>query len=124
MPPLAVGVFIIGAAHLSFRRAWDGLKQEKKINVDFLDALAVLLHSLEGFLLGPAMMITMIEGGEAVRDATQRIAHSSNTDLVSSLQSDVRLLTDDGEVIVSSFDLKSGDRVVFPGGQDSYRWCD
>ena len=36
---------------------------------------------------------------------TQRIAHSSNTDLVSSLQSDVRLITDEGEVIVSSFDL-------------------
>ena len=77
LPPLAVGVFIIGAAHLSFKRAWEGLKKERKINVDFLDALAVLLHSLEGFLLGPAMMITMIE--EAVRDATQRIAHSSNT---------------------------------------------
>ena len=90
LPPLAIGLFIIGSAHLSFKRAWDGLKKERKINVDFLDALAVLLHSLEGFLLGPAMMITMIEGGEAVRDATQRIAHSSNTDLVSSLQSDVR----------------------------------
>lgn len=116
LPPLAVGVFIIGAAHLSFRRAWEGLSKERKINVDFLDALAVLLHSLEGFLLGPAMMITMIEGGEAVRDATQRIAHSSNTDLVSSLQSDVRLLTEDGEKIVSSFDLTSGDRVSFLPG--------
>ena len=116
LPPLAIGVFIIGSAHLSFRRAWSGLKHEKKINVDFLDALAVLLHSLEGFLLGPAMMITMIEGGEAVRDATQRIAHSSNTDLVSSLQSDVRLITDEGEVIVSSFDLSPGDRVSFLPG--------
>ena len=87
LPPLAIAAFIIGSAHLSFRRAWSGLKHERKINVDFLDALAVLLHSLEGFLLGPAMMITMIEGGEAVRDATQRIANSSNTDLVSSLQS-------------------------------------
>ena len=116
LPPLAIGLFIIGSAHLSFRRAWDGLKKERKINVDFLDALAVLLHSLEGFLLGPAMMITMIEGGEAVRDATQRIAHSSNTDLVSSLQSDVRLLTEDGEVIVSSFDLNPGDRVSFLPG--------
>ena len=116
LPPLAVGVFIIGAAHLSFKRAWEGLKKERKINVDFLDALAVLLHSLEGFLLGPAMMITMIEGGEAVRDATQRIANSSNTDLVSSLQSDVRLLTDDGEKIVSSFDLNPGDRVSFLPG--------
>ena len=116
LPPLAIGAFIIGSAHLSFRRAWSGLKNERKINVDFLDALAVLLHSLEGFLLGPAMMITMIEGGEAVRDATQRIANSSNTDLVSSLQSDVRLITDDGEVIVSSFDLSPGDRVSFLPG--------
>ena len=116
LPPLAIGAFIIGSAHLSFRRAWSGLKNERKINVDFLDALAVLLHSLEGFLLGPAMMITMIEGGEAVRDATQRIANSSNTDLVSSLQSDVRLITDNGEVIVSSFDLSPGDRVSFLPG--------
>ena len=53
LPPLAVGGFIIVSAHLSFKRAWDGLKKEKKINVDFLDALAVLLHSLEGFLSGP-----------------------------------------------------------------------
>ena len=116
LPPLAIGAFIIGSAHLSFRRAWSGLKNERKINVDFLDALAVRLHSLGGFLLGPAMMITMIEGGEAVRDATQRIANSSNTDLVSSLQSDVRLITDDGEVIVSSFDLSPGDRVSFLPG--------
>ena len=116
LPPLAIAAFIIGSAHLSFRRAWSGLKHERKINVDFLDALAVLLHSLEGFLLGPAMMITMIEGGEAVRDATQRIANSSNTDLVSSLQSDVRLITDDGEVVVSSFDLSPGDRVSFLPG--------
>ena len=71
LPPLAIGFFIIGSAHLSFRRAWDGLKKDRMINVDFLDSLAVLLHSLEGFLLGPAMMITMVEGGEAVRDATQ-----------------------------------------------------
>ena len=116
LPPLVIGFFIIGSAHLSFRRAWDGLKQDRKINVDFLDSLAVLLHSLEGFLLGPAMMITMVEGGEAVRDATQRIAHSSNTDLVSSLQSDVRLITDQGEVIVSSFELSAGDRIAFLPG--------
>ena len=44
-----VGAFIIVSAHLSFKRAWDGLKKERKINVDFLDGLAVLLHSLEGF---------------------------------------------------------------------------
>jgi heavy metal translocating P-type ATPase len=118
LPPMAIAGFILISAHLTFRRAWQGLKQDRKINVDFLDALAVTLHSLEGFLLGPAMMITMIEGGEAVRDATQRIAHSANTDLLASLQTDVRLLVDGAEVIVPSTSLRSGDRIVlFPGDQ-------
>ena len=118
LPPLAVAGFILVSAHLSFKRAWQGLKEERKINVDFLDALAVTLHSLEGFLVGPAMMITMIEGGEAVRDATQRIAHSANTDLLASLQTDVRLLVDGTEVIVPSTSLQAGDRIVlFPGDQ-------
>ena len=118
LPPMAVAGFILVSAHLSFKRAWQGLKDERKINVDFLDALAVSLHSLEGFLVGPAMMITMIEGGEAVRDATQRIAHSANTDLLASLQTDVRLLVDGTEVIVSSTSLQAGDRIaLFPGDQ-------
>jgi heavy metal translocating P-type ATPase len=118
LPPLAVAGFILVSAHLSFRRAWQGLKEERKINVDFLDALAVTLHSLEGFLVGPAMMITMIEGGEAVRDATQRIAHSANTDLLASLHTDVRLLVDGTEVIVPSTSLQAGDRIaLFPGDQ-------
>lgn len=117
LPPLAVAGFILVSAHLSFKRAWAGLKQERKINVDFLDALAVTLHSLEGFLVGPALMISMIEGGEAVRDATQRIAHSANTDLLASLQADVRRLKADGsEEIVPSTALVNGDRVLFfPG---------
>ena len=118
LPPIAVAGFILVSAHLSFKRAWQGLKEERKINVDFLDALAVTLHSLEGFLVGPAMMITMIEGGEAVRDATQRIAHSANTDLLASLQTDVRLLVDGAEVIVPSTSLQAGDRIaLFPGDQ-------
>ena len=118
LPPLAVAGFILVAAQLSFWRAWQGLHEERKINVDFLDSLAVVLHSLDGFLVGPAMMITMIEGGEAVRDATQRIAHSANTDLLASLQTDVRLLRDGAELIVPSSSLQAGDRIqLFAGDQ-------
>jgi len=118
LPPLAVAGFILVAAQLSFRRAWQGLREDRKINVDFLDSLAVVLHSLDGFLVGPAMMITMIEGGEAVRDATQRIAHSVNTDLLASLQTDVRLLRDGEELIVPSTSLVAGDLIqLFAGDQ-------
>ena len=118
LPPLAVAGFILVSAHLSFNRAWSGLRDERKINVDFLDALAVTLHSLEGFLVGPALMISMIEGGEAVRDATQRLAHATNTDLLASLQADVRRLRSDGcEEVVRSADLVAGDRVLFFPGE-------
>ena len=119
MPPLAVAGFILVSSHLTFKRALQGLQDERKVNVDFLDALAVTLHSLEGFLVGPALMITMIEGGEAVRDATQRIAHSANTDLLASLQTDVQLLLPDGsKVVMPSTSLQPGDRIVlFPGDQ-------
>jgi len=118
LPPWGVAAFILVAAHLSFKRAWQGLREERKINVDFLDALAVALHSLEGFLVGPALMISMIEGGEAVRDATQRIAHSANTDLLASLQADVRVIIDGKEVIRPSTSLVPGDRIrLFPGDQ-------
>jgi heavy metal translocating P-type ATPase len=115
---MAVGLFILVAAHLSFKRAFQGLKEERKVNVDFLDALAVTLHSLEGFLVGPAMMITMIEGGEAVRDATQRTALSANTDLLASLQTDVNLICDGGEKIIPASQLIQGDRIaLYPGDQ-------
>lgn len=117
LPPLAVAAFILVAARLSFKRAWDGLRQERRINVDALDALAVTIHSLEGFLTGPALMISMIEGGEAVRDATQRIAHSASTDLLASLQADVRRLDDSGqEEVVPSTEVVVGDRLIFYPG--------
>ncbi|MFN9622636.1 MAG: heavy metal translocating P-type ATPase [Cyanobacteriota bacterium] len=118
LPSMAVAAFILVAARLTFQRAWQGLSVERTINVDALDALAVTLHSLEGFLVGPAMMITMIEGGEAVRDATQRIAHSSSDDRLASLRTNVRLLINGAEVIVPSLSLKPGDRIaLFPGDQ-------
>lgn len=117
LPPLAVAAFILVAARLSFKRAWEGWRDERRINVDALDALAVLIHSLEGFLVGPALMISMIEGGEAVRDATQRIAHSASTDLLSSLQADVRRLSDSGhEEIIPSSEVQPGDRLMFYPG--------
>jgi Cu2+-exporting ATPase len=118
LPPLAVAAFILLAARLTFQRAWQGLAVDRSINVDALDALAVTLHSLEGFLVGPALMISMIEGGEAVRDATQRIARSASDDLLASLHTDARLLVDGAEVIVPSLSLKTGDRIaLFPGDQ-------
>lgn len=117
LPPLGVAIFILIAARLSFRRAWEGLRDERRINVDALDALAVGIHSLEGFLIGPALMISMIEGGEAVRDATQRIAHSASSDLLAGLEADVRRVDDAGnETIVPSSELKSDDRAIFYPG--------
>ena len=37
LPPLLVGGVIIAAAIPSYKRAWEGIRHERKLNVDFLD---------------------------------------------------------------------------------------
>ena len=116
IPPLAVGCFIIISSHLSFKRAWAGLTKEKQVNVDFLDSLAITLQANQGFFLGPALMITMIEGGEAVRDASKRFAHAGHNELLAGLQTEARVLINDAEVIIDSDKISTGDKVLFfPG---------
>ena len=37
LPPLLVGGVIIAAAIPSYKRAWEGIRHERKLNVDFLE---------------------------------------------------------------------------------------
>lgn len=114
--PLMVLVFL--AAGRCFARAGDSLINQRRLNVDVLDALAVVLHSIEGFLLGPALMLTMIEGGESIRDATARIAHASARSLKADLTRPVRLRRGTETITCPLAEVQLGDVVlVFAGDQ-------
>lgn len=118
LPAAPLLLLVLLAAGRCFGRAGASILQHRRLNVDVLDALAVVLHSLEGFLFGPALMLTMIEGGESIRDATARIAHASARSLKADLSRQVSVRRDTTLLTLPLADVDVGDVVlVFAGDQ-------
>ncbi len=68
IPGLVVGGVILAAALPIFKRTIQGIRDEKRLTVDFLDASAVVLLTAQASFLAPAIVIGIIEGSEIVRD--------------------------------------------------------
>ena len=118
LPFFPVFLLVLLAGGRCFDRARSSLWGRRKLNVDVLDALAVVLHSIEGFLFGPALMLSMIEGGESIRDATARIAHSSTRSLKTDLETEVNVRRDDISILICIAEIEIGDVVLlFAGDQ-------
>ena len=116
LAPLLLLVLLAGGR--CFSRASTSIIRHRHLNVDVLDALAVVLHSIEGFLFGPALMLTMIEGGESIRDATARIAHASARSLKADLNRQVSVRRGSALLTLHLSDVTAGDVVlVFAGDQ-------
>ena len=117
-PPLLLGGVIIAAAIPAYKRAWEGIRYEKKLNVDFLDALAITTLTSLGHYFPPAFMISLIESGEIIRDLTARRTARANLDLLDSLGSTAWIVRDGVEVEVDLKHVVEGDIViVYPGDQ-------
>ena len=118
LPPLLVGGVIIAAAIPSYKRAWEGIRHERKLNVDFLDSTAITLLTATGAFFPPVLMIGLIESGEIIRDMTARRTARANLDLLDALGSTARIERDGVEVEVPLLEVKEGDVVVvYPGDQ-------
>ena len=118
LPPLLIGGTLIAAAVPSFKRAWSGIREEKKLNVDFLDSTAIVALTASGFFFPPALMIGLIESGEIIRDLTARRTARANLDLLDSLGRTARIERDGVEIEVSLEYVIVGDVVVvYPGDQ-------
>jgi len=118
LPAAPLLVLVLLAGGRCFGRAGTSIVRHRRLNVDVLDALAVVLHSLEGFLFGPALMLTMIEGGESIRDATARIAHASARTLQADLSRQVSVRRGSAVLSLPLADVAVEDVVlVFAGDQ-------
>jgi heavy metal translocating P-type ATPase len=118
LPPLLLGGTIIAASIPSYRRAWEAIRDERKLNVDFLDSTAITLLTATGFFFPPVLMVTLIESGEIIRDLTARRSARANLDLLDSLGKFARVERDGGEVEVPLDQVVVGDIVVvYPGDQ-------
>jgi heavy metal translocating P-type ATPase len=118
VPPVLIGGTLILAAVPSFKRAWDGIRDEKKLNVDFLDSTAIIALTASGFFFPPALMVSLIESGEIIRDMTARRTARANLDLLDALGRTARIERDGTEVEVPLEHVIVGDVVVvYPGDQ-------
>ena len=72
VPGLLVGGVILTAAVPIFKRTAQGIREERRLPVDFLDALAIVLMTAQGSFLVPAFVVGVIEGAEIVRASTAR----------------------------------------------------
>ncbi|MGK7873990.1 MAG: heavy metal translocating P-type ATPase [Xenococcaceae cyanobacterium] len=119
IPGWLIGAVIFAGSIPPFMRAWEGISEQKKLNVDFLDSLAISLHTLESRFLPSAFMLSLIESGEFIRDLTARGSERASLDLLDSLgkYAWVEREGQEPERILLK-DVKEGDRViVYPGDQ-------
>jgi len=116
LPPLLVGGLILAACLPAYKRAWDGIAEEKQLTVDFLDSLAITLSAAQGHFVPPAFMISLIESGEVIRDATARSSARQTLDLLDSLGQYAWVEQDGVEVQIPLKEIQSGQIViVYPG---------
>lgn len=72
LPFLLVGGLIGAASMPIFSRAIAGMTEERKYKVDLLDSLWIALHTLQGQYVAPALMVSLVEASEAMRDISTR----------------------------------------------------
>ena len=113
--PLIAGA-VAAAAVPIVRRAVHSVRVERRLNIDVLDMTAILLTTLRGSYLAPAVMISLVEIGEAIRERTARASRREALDLLGSMAQSVWLERGGDRELVPIDQVATGDTVVvYPG---------
>lgn len=118
IPPIMVVGSIAVATFPVFQRALGGIITQRKLNIDFLDLIAIAITTFQGRFLTPALMLSLIEIGENIRDRTARSSQLQTLDLLNSLGQFVWVERDGEKQQIPIQDVQPGDIViVYPGEQ-------
>ncbi|HAX85147.1 MAG TPA: heavy metal translocating P-type ATPase [Cyanobacteria bacterium UBA11370] len=119
IPKPIIASSIIVAALPVAKRAFNSLTIDRKLNIDCLDLIAITLSASRGNLLTPALVMTLHEIGDLIRDRTARVSHNHATDLLNSLAHYAWVEQPKGQKKqIPATDVKPGDTViVYPGEQ-------
>ena len=97
-------------------RAYDIWRKEKRLNVDFLDALAISASLIQGNLVAGSLITWLIKLGDWIRDLTAAGSKRAISDLLEYRNKTAWVLRDGNIISVESDHLRVGDHVVvFPG---------
>jgi heavy metal translocating P-type ATPase len=98
------------------KRAWRVWSREGRLNVDFLDVLAITASLMQGNPLAGAVVTWLIRFGDWIRDLTAAGSRRAISELLE-FQSKTAWVIRDGSVVsIQAMDLVVGDEVVvYPG---------
>lgn len=82
IPPLLVGGAVIASALPIFKRTVEGIQEERKLTVDFLDSTTIVLLTAQASFFAPAVIVGVIEGSEVLRNWTARRSKQANLALL------------------------------------------
>jgi len=99
-----------------FRRTWQVVSQEKRLNVDFLDTLAILASIGQGAVVAGGVIVWLIRLGDWIRDLTAAGSKRAVEELLE-FRAKTAWVVRDGEVTpIPAAELVAGDEVVvYPG---------
>jgi Cu2+-exporting ATPase len=118
IPPMMIVGSIAVASLPVLQRAVNGIAKDRKLTIDVLDFLAILITTAQGNFLTPALMLSLIEIGENIRDRTARSSQKQTLDLLSSLGQFVWVEKNGVKVETPLQEVQKGDIViVYPGEQ-------
>jgi Cu2+-exporting ATPase len=100
------------------KRAVEGITNERKLNIDFLDFMAIAITTVQGQFLTPALMLSLIDLGENIRERTARSSAQQTLDLMGSLGQFAWVERDGVKTQIPIQQVQAGDTViVYPGEQ-------
>lgn len=117
IPPLLVGGIVAVAAIPFIQRTVDMMLAERRLDADILDILWMSLYTIKGDFVGPALMVSLIESGDVLRDATARANEQQMLELLQGVDKYVRIERDGQEQLIQLSEVKQGDRVVVYAGE-------
>jgi heavy metal translocating P-type ATPase len=99
-----------------FRRAWGVWSRERRLNIDFLDALAVLASLWQNNQVAGSIIVWLIQLGDWIRDLTAAGSKRAVKDLLQFQEKTAWLLRDGQVVAVPTDQLAVADLlIVYPG---------
>jgi heavy metal translocating P-type ATPase len=131
LPTLSLGLSLIGGplgvavalpliaynALPTLRRAYNVIRHEQRLNVDFLDGLAITIATLQGSLFTSAFMTWLISLGDSIRDHTAAKSKRAIEGLLDYQGRMAWVVRGKRKVEVKASQLVPGDIVaVYPGG--------
>ena len=117
IPRMAVAASVTVAGFPVLKRAVQSLIENRKLNIDCLDLFALILSSLQGQWLTPALLLTLHEIGDILRNRTARASKRQAEDLLATL-GHFAWVERNGKQQVPLEEVKEGDTViVYPGEQ-------